>query len=72
MVYVTGLELSEKVSEYNHRAISLSEGVPHRHTFSKNNSFLFYTVHVADQSKTLALDFNLIDKAAFDITTKEQ
>ena len=70
MVYVTGLELSEKVEEYNHRAISLSEGVPHRHTFSKNNSFLFYTVHVADQSKTLALDFNLIDKAAFDITTK--
>ena len=70
MVYASGLELSEKVDEWNGRDISLSEGVPHRYTFSKDHPFIFYSYHVSDISKTLVLNFRLIDKTSFNITIK--
>ena len=70
MVYVAGIEMPEKVEEYNNRSISLSEGVPHRFTYEKNYTYLYYSYHVSDHNRTLALDFNLIDKTTFDITIR--
>ena len=70
MVYVSGLELSNSVTEWNNRAISLSEGVPHRYTFNLQYPFMFYAYHISDQEKALVINFRLIDKAYFDVEIK--
>ena len=70
MVYTSGLEISNSINEWNGRSISLSEGVPHRYTFSNQYSYIFYAYHVSDQEKTLVLNFKLIDKNYFDINIK--
>ena len=48
MIYSTGLELSPSLGEWNLRAISLSEGVPHRYTYTNKYPFIFYEYHVSD------------------------
>ncbi len=68
MVYSAGLELTESGKEWNGRAISLSEGVPHRYTFSEKYPNMYYAYHVSDPEKTLVLNFNLLDKTIFIIT----
>ena len=67
IVYASGLELSNSMLSWNGRAISLSEGVPHRYTFTEKYNFIFYSYHVSDISKILVVNFNLIDKAYFQI-----
>jgi len=68
MVYTAGLELTESGKEWNGRAISLSEGVPHRYTFTEKYPNMYYAYHVSDPEKTLVLNFNLLDKTIFIIT----
>ena len=68
MVYAAGLELSNSSEEWNERTISLSEGVPHRYTFSRFYPFIAYSYHVSDPRNKLVINFNLIDKDYFDIT----
>ena len=68
MVYTAGIELTESGKEWNERAISLSEGVPHRYTFSDKYPNMYYAYHVSDPEKTLVLNFNLLDKTEFIIT----
>ena len=71
MVYASGIELtSGSADNWNGRAISLSEGVPHRYTYTKDYPVMFYAYHMSDYSKTLVLNFNLIDKDYFNITLK--
>ena len=65
MVYTAGLELTESGKIWNERAISLSEGVPHRYTFTEKFPNIYYAYHVSDQEKALVLNFNLLDKAVF-------
>ena len=48
MVYTAGIELTESGKEWNERAISLSEGVPHRYTFSDKYPNMYYAYHVSD------------------------
>ena len=52
----------------NDKTILLSEGVPHRFTFNNEYPFIVYSYHVSDISKTLVLDFNLIDKEFYIIS----
>ena len=68
MVYVAGIELLESDLEWNSRSISLSEGVPHRHTFMENYRFISYAYHISDITNTLVINFNLIDKTLFSAT----
>ena len=68
MVYVAGLELLKSDLEWNSRSISLSEGVSHRHTFMENYPFISYAYHISDITKTLVINFNLIDKTFFTAT----
>ena len=68
MVYAAGLELSDPSEAWNNRSISLSEGVPHRYTFTKKNPLIFYSYQISDIKNTLVLNFNLIDKYYFDIS----
>ena len=71
MVYASGIELtSGSADNWNGRSISLSEGVPHRYTYTKDYPVMFYAYHMSDYSKTLVLNFNLIDKDYFNITLK--
>ena len=70
IVYVSGLELSNSIQEWNNRAISLSEGVPHRYTFNRKYPFMFYSYYVSNQNKSLVLNFNLIDKGSFEVDIK--
>ena len=65
LVYVSGIELFRENDQYKYRPISLSEGVPHRYTFTIAYPFIFYTYHIIDKYKTLVINFNLIDKAFF-------
>lgn len=44
MIYSTGLELSPSLGEWNLRAISLSEGVPHRYTYTNKYPFIFMNI----------------------------
>ena len=68
MVYVAGLELLKSDLEWNSRSISLSEGVPHRHTFLENYPFISYAYHVSNIKQMLVINFNLIDKTYFTAT----
>ena len=70
MVYTSGLEISNSTDQWNGRSISLSEGVPHRYTFSQQYPYIFYAYHVSDPEKTLVLNFRLLDKTYFDINIK--
>ena len=67
MVYVAGLEISESFDKWNERAISLSEGVPHRYVYTQKYPFIFYAYHMSDYSKTLVLKFLLLDKGDFEV-----
>ena len=67
MIYSSGLEMSQSVTKWNGRSISLSEGIPHRYTFSKKYPFIFYSYQISVTDKTLVLYFNLIDKSLFNI-----
>ena len=73
LVYVAGLEISEP-STWNQRAISLSEGVPHRFIFTEELPVIHYAYHVTEQEKDLVINFNLIDKTYFtvDISIEEE
>ena len=68
MLYVAGLELFKSNLESISRSISLSEGVPHRHTFDEEHTFISYAYHVSDITRTLVVNFNLIDKTFFSAT----
>ena len=70
VVNVAGLELSDSNTEWNGRSISLSEGVPHTYTFTNNYPLIYYSYHASNTSNTLILNFNLIDKAYFNITIR--
>ena len=71
MLYASGLELTKgTIDEWNGRSISLSEGVPHRYTFSPEYPLIFYAYHISSKDKTAVINFNLIDKAYFNITLK--
>ena len=50
MIYVAGLELSDNFDDWNGRAISLSEGVPHKYIFTKKYPFIYYAYHMSDYS----------------------
>ena len=67
IVYTSGLEMSTSLDDWNERSISLSEGVPHRYTFSNEYPFIAYAYHVSEIKHTLVINFNLIDKEYFDI-----
>ena len=69
MAYVAGLELTNGQQNlgWKERAISLSEGVPHRYTYSKKYPYISYAYHVSDTTKTLVMNFNLINKADFEV-----
>jgi len=69
MVYISGLEL-ENENTAGQRSISLSEGVPHSFVFNKDYYFISYSYHIADISKAVAIDFNLIDKSTFNVDIK--
>ena len=62
MIYAAGLELD------NIRSISLSEGVPHRFIFTEKYSSINYAYHISDYTKTVVLNFKLIDKSIFNVT----
>ena len=71
MVYASGLELtSGSADNWNGRSISLSEGVPHRYIYTQDFPVMFYAYHISNPEKTVVLNFNLIDKAYFNITIK--
>ena len=67
VIYISGLELSENINEWNERAISLSDGVPHRYTFTQKHPFIFYAYHISDYSSTLILNFLLKNKGTFNV-----
>ena len=67
MVYAAGLELSLSLDKWNRRAITLSEGIPHRYTYNNKNPLMFYSYQISDHSQPLVLDFNLFDNYYFDI-----
>ena len=67
VIYISGLELPENVNEWNERVISLSDGVPHRYTFTQKHPFIFYAYHISDYSETLILNFLLKNKGTFDV-----
>ena len=67
MIYIAGLEISNSIEEWNKRAISLPEGVPHRYLFTPKHPFIYYAYHISDYSKTLILNFLLLDKGNFDV-----
>jgi len=69
-VNVAGLELSNSNTEWNGRSISLSEGVPHTYIFSNNYPLIYYSYHASNTQNTLVLNFNLIDKASFNVTIR--
>ena len=69
-VNVAGLELSNSDKEWNGRSISLSEGVPHTYVFSNEYPLIYYSYHASNINNTLVLNFNLIDKATFNVTIK--
>ena len=70
MVYVAGLELASSIDNWNGRSILLSEGVPHKYTYTNDFPFMFYSYNINDNSNALLLNFNLIDKAYFNIKIK--
>ena len=67
MIYVAGLELSSSLNNWNERAISLSEGVPHRYVFTQRFPHIFYAYHMSDYTKDLVLKFLLLDKGDFEV-----
>ena len=67
MVYTAGLELSDSLEKWNRRAITLSEGIPHRFTYNKAHPLMFYSYQISDHSQPLVLDFNLFDNHIFDV-----
>ena len=67
MIYISGLELSENMKEWNERSISLSEGIPHRYTFTKKYPFISYAYHMSEYIHTLILNFQFKDKGTFKV-----
>ena len=67
VIFISGLELSENMEEWNERAISLSDGIPHRYNFTDKHPFIFYAYHISDYTKTLILNFLLKNKGTFDV-----
>ena len=67
MVNVAGLELSESYEKWNGRAISLTEGVPHIFTYTKNHRFISYAYHISNYANGLIINLNLIDQGNFEV-----
>ena len=67
MVNVAGLELSESYEKWNGRAISLTEGVPHIFTYTKNHRFISYAYHINNYANGLIINLNLIDQGNFEV-----
>ena len=66
MVYAAGLEL-DFIKNWNGRSISLSEGLPHIFTYSKDSKFSHYSYYILNKSNSVVINFNLLDKARFKI-----
>ena len=57
MIYITILELIEENHFINRKAITLSEGVPHRYIFTEKYPSIYYAYHISDYSKLIFLNF---------------
>jgi len=66
MIYISGLELDNENSG-TQRTISLSEGVPHSFIFTEKYHTMSYSFHISDRTKPIVIDFNLIDKANYNV-----
>ena len=67
MIYVSVLELIENTNYLYGKAITLSEGVPHRYIFTEKYPSITYAYHISDYAKTLFLNFILDDGGSFNV-----
>ena len=65
MIYVAILELVEEINFISRKAITLSEGVPHRYIFTEKYPSIYYAYHISDYSKTVFLNFVFEDFGSF-------
>ena len=66
LLYISGFELEDE-KQTKQRAISLSEGISHYFVFSNTYPKISYTFYISDKTNPLYIDFNLIDKAGFNV-----
>jgi hypothetical protein len=66
LLYISGFELEDE-RQTRQRAISLSEGISHYFVFSDTYPKISYTFYISDKTNPLYIDFNLIDKAGFNV-----
>jgi len=66
MIYISGLELDEgKILKEVDREISVSEGVPQYFIFDQKHKKIKYAYYVSDITKSIVINFNLIDKTSY-------
>ena len=70
IIYVTILELIEEINFINRKAITLSEGVPHRYIFTEKYPSIYYAYHISDYSKTIFLNFVFEGFGSFNVDIK--
>ena len=66
LLYISGFELEDE-AQTRQRAISLSEGISHYFSFSDDYPKISYTFYISDKTNPLYIDFNLVDKAGFNV-----